>query len=90
MLKKIGRGWLCKLDVLFRLSHYPFILSRRYVIESSLEVSLGRFERGAFLVGLKIGMNEFDESIDVFRCYLMFQLVLTMPPPRELHTVSFC
>lgn len=80
-----GKG----LNVLLCLGYDTFIFSRRDILERPLKVSLGSIQRSAFLVGLKVGVDELDQSIEILGRDLIMS-VRKFYPYSGVPTVSFC
>lgn len=75
---------------LFRCGNNALVLPASYVIQSALEMPPRVLKRRGIFVGLKVGMDEFDEAIEVFRCYLcrLVSEILLVPDEQNLQPRS--
>jgi hypothetical protein len=58
------------MTLLFRRNDNSLVLSTRDVVKRALEMFPRILERGGVFVGLEVRVDELDEAVEVFGCYL--------------------
>jgi hypothetical protein len=76
-------------DTLLRCRDHTLILSTRDIIQRALKMPLGVLKRGGVLIGLEIGVDELNESIEILCSDLDSVSVARQIHEMERLTASF-